>query len=211
MKIFLNSLLLILLLCAVLVFNLLAHEFGHCLTMTAFGGTCDSVHAMPGIQVWPLSEFGRLDVENWSGSIAWTYLSGELPSIWHDGLVSLMGSGSTAIISVLALIILWVFRFPKWVTWGLFFQSWLFLDILTYTILPEWFGLRHFFFIGGTSAEPLYGAIRMGIARDTFIVFVLIFSALMIVGCLAALYHRLGVGRSWRLWRGIQSGDGGGL
>lgn len=76
---------------------------------------------------------------------------------------------------------------------GLFIQSWMFLDLLTYTILPEWFGLRHFFFIGGSTPEPLDGTAQMGIARETFIAFVLVFSALMTLGCLAAVYYRLGI------------------
>jgi hypothetical protein len=48
----------------------------------------------------------------------------------------------------------------------------------------------------------------MGIARETFIVFVLIFSTFMTVGSLSAMFHRLNVGKTGRLWRIIQSRDG---
>jgi hypothetical protein len=60
----------------------------------------------------------------------------------------------------------------------------MFLDLLFYTILPRWFGLRHFFFIGGDYPEPLDGAIQMGIPESRFIAGILIYSALMIAGCL---------------------------
>jgi hypothetical protein len=62
-------------------------------------------------------------------------------------------------------------------------QSLMFLDLLFYVILPRWFGLRHLFFIGGDSPEPLNGAIKMGINESIFIAGVLVYSSLMAAGC----------------------------
>jgi len=61
-------------------------------------------------------------------------------------------------------------------------QSIMFVDLLTYTILPHWFGLPHFFVVGGRTPEPLDGAIQMGISESTFIAAVLIYSLFMSVG-----------------------------
>lgn len=195
MKTILNFFALFLIFCMVLFFNLLAHEFGHCLTMNAVGGGCSGVYILPGIQVWPPGEFGQAYLAPWPGYIGMAVYSDMPPSMWHSGLVSLLGSGSTALLSMLALVALWMFHLPKWARWPLFFQSWMFLDLLTYTILPEWFGLQHFFFIGGYTPEPLDGAAQMGLAQEIFIALVLVFSALMTAGALAALYQRLIVGR----------------
>lgn len=102
----------------ILGFNLLAHEFGHCLTMNAVGGGCAGIYVMPGVQVWPLSQLGQQAPGFWGGYIGMAVYAAAPPSSWHGGLVSLMGSGMTAIFSVLAVAALWLFRFPKWIGWG---------------------------------------------------------------------------------------------
>jgi hypothetical protein len=51
-----------------------------------------------------------------------------------------------------------IFRPQGWGRFPLLAQSFMFLDLLFYTILPHWFGLRHFFFIGGDTPKPLNGA-----------------------------------------------------
>lgn len=170
------------------VVNILIHEFGHCLTIEAVGGKCESIHVGPGLQVWPLSAFGRSDSGQWDGFIAYTSYSQVAATDRANGLTSLMGSGSVALLSLLSLLGLYAFDPRGWLRFPLLAQSLMFLDLLFYTILPHWFGLRHMFFIGGDDPEPLLGAIRMGIPEGTFIAAVLIFSAGMTIGCVGYVW-----------------------
>lgn len=168
----------------VAVLNLLIHEFGHCITIDRVGGECEGVYVYPGVKIWPLSEWADEYPGTWSNYVGLALYARPAPTEYMDGLVSLMGSGSTAIASFLALVGLYIFRPRGGVRTLLLAQSVMFIDLLTYTILPRWFGLPHFFFIGGTDPEPLEGAIQMGIPESTFIAAVLIFSLLMSVGSL---------------------------
>jgi hypothetical protein len=177
-----------------LLVNLLVHEFAHCITMNSISDGCEGVYVFPGRKVWPLSGFGETyqgDWENYIG-LANYYPDRLAPTRPLDGFVSLVGSGSTAILSLIALMTLWLLRPQGWVERLLLIQSLAFGDILTYTILPGYFGLPHFFFFGGLYAEPLEGAISMGIDRNSFVVGVLVFSALMFAGWLLYLSrHRI--------------------
>ena len=178
-----NSLLFLLVFMVVAVLNLLLHEVGHCITMIAVGGGCEGMYVYSGIQIYPLSEFGQEYGEGWPQEALGAAVSaGSAPSEWAGGLISLMGSGTTAILSFLALIGLYLFR-PRGGRRRLVVaQSLMFLDLLTYTILPHWFGLPHFFVIGGTRPEPLNGALQMGISETAFVAGVLIFSLVMTLG-----------------------------
>lgn len=163
--------------------NLLVHELAHCLTMDAVGGKCESIHVLPGVRVWPVSQIGQPYPGTWNNYFGLTHFSEGAPSTEAGGLVSLMGSGSVAILSALALAALFIFRPAGWLRYPLLAQSLMFLDLLFYTILPHWFGLQHFFFFGGSTPEPLNGAVAMGIPEPAFLAGVLVFSLLMTVGC----------------------------
>jgi hypothetical protein len=178
-----SSLLFLIVFVLVAGLNLLLHEFGHCLTMNAVGSECEGVYVYSGIQIFPLNEFGEEFGEGWpQEALGAAVPARSAPSQWADGLISLMGSGSVAILSFLALLGLFLFR-PRGGRRRLFLaQSLMFLDLLTYTILPHWFGLPHFFVIGGTRPEPLNGAIEMGISEFEFIAGVLVFSLVMTLG-----------------------------
>jgi hypothetical protein len=102
-----------------------------------------------------------------------------------------MGSGSTAIISMLALVGLYDLHPRGWVRFPLLAQSFMFLDLPFYTLLPHWFGLPHLFFIGGNTPEPLDGALAMGIPEPAFIAGVLIYSAAMLAGCLGYVWNSM--------------------
>jgi hypothetical protein len=170
------------------ILNTLVHEFGHCFTVEIVGGECESIYVMPGVQVWPLTGFGQAYPSLWEKYIALTYYAEIAPTEQSRGLTSLMGSGSVAILSLLALLGLYLFRPHNWLRLSLLAQSFMFPDLLFYTILPHWFGLRHMFFIGGNTPEPLNGAIRMGISESVFIGGVLIYSAFMLLGCLVYIW-----------------------
>lgn len=184
-----NILVFVLVLGLFAVINLLVHEFGHCFTINAVEGECESIYVMPGIKVWPLTTFGQRYPDQWERSIALTFYAKSAPTEQAGGFVSLMGSGSVAALALLALFGLFIFRPQGWTRFPLLAQSLMFLDLLFYTILPRWFGLRHFFSVGGDTPEPLNGAIKMGIPEPMFIVGVLIYSGLMIVGCLAYVWQ----------------------
>jgi hypothetical protein len=144
---------------------------------------------MPGIKVWPLTGFGQRYSGSWNNYFGLTQFSQSASTEWAHGLVFLMGSGAVTILSLLALIGLCAFRPKGWVRFPLLAQSLMFLDLLFYTILPRWFRLRHFFFIGGDYPEPLNGAILMGIPESVFIAGVLIYSALITAGCLRYVWQ----------------------
>jgi hypothetical protein len=178
-----SSLVFLLVLGLVAVINLLVHELGHCLTMNAVGSECEAIYVHPGIKIFPLNEIGQKYGDEWpQGAVGATVYASAAPSEWTRGLVGLMGSGSVAVLSLLVLLGLYLFR-PRggWRSL-LVAQSIMFLDLLTYTILPRWFGMPHFFVAGGRDPEPLDGAIRMGISESVFITAVLVFSLLMTAG-----------------------------
>lgn len=189
MKTIRNILVFVLVLGLFAVINILVHELGHCFTIDAVGGKCDGIYVMPGVKVWPLTALGQPYPDQWEKFIALTFYSKFAPTERRRGLVFLMGSSSTAILSLLALIGLYIFRPQNWLRFPLLAQSFMFLDLLFYTTLPHWFGLRHLFFIGGDTPEPLNGAIKMGVPEPMFIAGVLIYSGLMIVGCLAYVWQ----------------------
>lgn len=174
--------------------NLLLHEFGHCITIDNVGGDCEGVYVPPGVKVWPLSEFGEPypDPDRWDNAMGRAVYERSAPTQEARGLVSFMGSGATAILSLIALLSLWILEPRGWGRNLLMIQSLFFGDLLFYTILPEWFGLRHLFIVGGDSPEPLEGAVAMGFARGDVIIGVLIFSGVMFIGWLAY---------AWRIWK----------
>ena len=177
-----SSLVFLIVLGLVAFLNLLVHEFGHCLTINAVGGECGGVYVYPGVKIFPLNELGQKYDKAWEGAIGLTNYASPPPTERARGIVSLMGSGSVAILSLLALVTLYVFHPHKGMRTLLLAQSIMFLDLLTYTILPRWFGLPHFFIVGGTDPEPLDGAVQMGVPESTFIAAVLIFSLFMVIG-----------------------------
>lgn len=186
--------LLLLLLAAVIavVFNFIFHEFGHCITIDQVGGKCEGVYAPPGVKIWPPSGIGDPYLGEWDNAMGMTVYEEAAPTQAARGFVSLMGSGSSALVSFVALLALWILEPRGWWRTLLMIQALFFGDLLFYTILPEWFGLRHFFFIGGSTAEPLEGAVNMGIERGDFITGVLAYSGVMFVAWL---------GYAWMSWR----------
>jgi hypothetical protein len=195
MKAIRSTLVFLLVLGLITLTNVLVHEFGHCLTINAVGGKCEGVYVMPGVRAWPLTAFGEPYSGAWGKAIGRVSYDQGAPTLQADGLASVMGSGSVAALSLLALVGLYIFHPRGWARFPLLAQSLMFLDLLFYVILPHWFGLRHLFFIGGASPEPLNGAINMGIRESVFIAGVLIYSALMTAGC---------AGYIWQSTRGLQ-------
>ncbi len=189
MKTVWNILIFVLVLGLFAVINVVLHEAGHCYTIDAVGGKCDGIYVIPGVRIWPLNALGQHYPQDWGKNLALTFYAEAAPTSQASGFVSLMGSGSVAALSLLALFGLFIFRPQGWVQIPLLAQSFMFLDLLFYTILPRWFKLRHFFVIGGASPEPLDGAVKMGIPESVFITGVLIYSGLMLAGCVAYIWQ----------------------
>lgn len=186
-----SSLIFLVVFVVVAMLNLLLHEVGHCLTMIAVGSGCEGIYAYSGIQIFPFNQFGQEYGPGWPhGALGAAVPAGSAPSQWAEGLILLMGSGSTAILSFLALIGLYLIRPRGGVRILLLAQSLMFIDLLTYTILPYWFGLPHFFVAGGPDPEPLDGAVQMGYTESVFIAAVLVFSLLMTLGLVRYIKQR---------------------
>lgn len=161
--------------------GLFVHELGHGITAKALGGEFRGLYVFPGVQVWPNA--GQSYEGDWGLNVGLAVTApGAGWGRWERGLVSLMGSGATMGLAVVALVSLWLLQPQGWLSHVLVAESLLYVDILFYTVLPAWFGMRHWFFFGGQTPEPLDGAELMGCPRWMFIALVLGASALMTLG-----------------------------
>ena len=89
-------------------------------------------------------------------------------------IVTLLGSGTTYLVSVLCLFILY-FKKPS----GLGFKvlmcgALLYWDLLLYCVMPTVFGLPHLILVGGDTPEPLISLVQIGIAKPIAITMVLL-------------------------------------
>lgn len=162
------------------VAGLLVHELGHGITAELLGGKFNGLFVMPGVQIWPNP--GEVFPNDWQGYIGlvdFTYGSDWENGGWQAGLVEIMGSGSNLIFATLALAVLWLFRPNGWIRYLLIAESLVFIDLLFYTFLPT-FGLRHWVFFGGDTAEPLLGALKLGIPVWIFMLFVALVSSMIL-------------------------------
>ena len=158
------------------IVGLFVHELGHGITAEVLGGEFRGLYVMPGVQVWPHP--GQSYAKAWPGYVGLADLKIDG---WQAGVVDLMGSGSNLLVAALALGALWMFRPHEWSRRLLVAEALMFVDLLFYTFLPQ-IGLRHFFFIGGDYAEPLEGAVRLGVPAWAFMLLVALVSALMTWG-----------------------------
>jgi hypothetical protein len=143
--------------------GLFLHEMGHGIVACFFGGTITYVEVMPGIELYP-----GIASHPWNGLIA--QIGYDLPNItsFQEGFIHLMGSGTTLVISSLLLLILIFFTPRGKIRWFTGLLIALFpLDIITYSIFPA-LGWRHWIVFGGRTAEPVNGAIAMGIAKQAY-------------------------------------------
>ena len=100
------------------VVGLIVHELGHGLTAQALGGRFLGLWVFPGIELWP--EFGDYYTGPFTYFGLTLFAGGPDWSDWQWGLAGLMGTGSTFIISVVALGLLLLLR-PKGPCATLFF------------------------------------------------------------------------------------------
>jgi len=94
----------------------------------------------------------------------------------QDGYISLMGSGLNYLLSLASIIYLYLTKQR-----GILFilavaGAFLFYDILSYTIFPIFFDLRHLIFWGGTAPEPILALTKLGINQNFSVTFIIIVS-----------------------------------
>jgi len=128
------------------------HESGHALTTLAFGSKIES------IKVRFPRKFGFFRIKYSQPGVD-----------WQRGLTALMGTGSTAILGYMLVLVMLRTRSPQWLRLGVlsvaFVCAW---DMFLYATLPL-FGLRRFLLFGGRHAEPVSGAQMIGIPTWLFL------------------------------------------
>jgi hypothetical protein len=144
--------------------GLIVHEGGHGAAAWMLGGGVTRVVLFPGIQILPtISEVPWNGV---FGSISYSLPAGGF-SNWDIGFIRLMGAGTTALLALIASMLILILKngFPKnllLIVAGLWP-----LDLLSYSIFPH-FGLRHWVLFGGLQSEPYEGAMGMGISQPAY-------------------------------------------
>lgn len=183
------------------ILTVLTHEIGHAVTGKAVGLGTPIIHVWPGIQLYPdfgatlssddlhkrfvasvsfLPESKNLMLDFPKQHEFWNLtptikLSSKRPH--HEdsssSFVGFMGSGTTYFFSVVCIIFLLMFK-PKGVLRNLIvLGSFLFYDILCYTVLPVFFGAPHLIVIGSNEPEPINAMVAMGIPFDVSVTLVI--------------------------------------
>lgn len=144
-------------LCSGAILGIILHEAAHTIAILFFGGKIEAIILSPYIQIYPEIRF--LPFNNHMGDVIHTpQLSDNA-----EGLIALSGSGLTGFIALWGLFLIQKISLKKSVrivtTIMFLIFAW---DIISYSILPN-IGLLHWGFIGGETAEPLIGALLLGI------------------------------------------------
>ncbi|MFN0204939.1 MAG: hypothetical protein ACKVS6_01340 [Planctomycetota bacterium] len=121
---------------------------------------------MLGLQVWPEIHY------KWSadylGYVNWSNITNETHRHW----MSLAGSASTFIVSILTLTLFYIKSWSGWRRDALFWLSLWWFDLLTYT-LPV-LGVRKYIIFGSYRTEPHDAAVALGVPSLVFIIFVFV-------------------------------------
>jgi hypothetical protein len=187
------------LICIVLPLSVVTHEFGHAITGLSLGLNNPSVSVWLGWQIYP--ELDRSQQVDWPKSgIAQTRFSfynthmrienslayqaqdiqfkptGPVFSVSlsdkENSLVLLMGSGLNWLLSVLALYFLMIFKNNKAMLITCTPFALLYYDLVSYSLLPTFFDLRHWIFWGSNEAEPLLALTQIGVHHNLSVVII---------------------------------------
>ena len=193
--------------------SVLIHEVGHAVTGKVFGLGTPILNIWPGIELFP--SFGaNVSTTTWpESSVAYVSFIPEAPrfvvefpeltqslklipelkavtknTYQEDAflpIVGLMGSGTTYLISLFCTLYLYILK-PKGAYRVLTASgTFLFYDILCYTVFPFFFGMPHLIFIGGSHPEPIICLVSIGISFEIAVTLVLGICAAQIM----ALYY----------------------
>jgi hypothetical protein len=162
--------------------GILWHELvGHGLTGVFLGGRITHVEIL-GVVLYP-----DLSWNGWDGSYGKATVYG-VTSTTGQWLVSLNGSMSTWLVSLISVLLLWIRPWgPVCRTILVVLGLW-WIDLLTYT-LPS-FGLRRSIFWGGTYSEPYEAAVSLGVPGPLFQSFVVVSSAVLATAAYMACRQR---------------------
>jgi hypothetical protein len=177
--------------------SVVTHEFGHAITGQLLGKKNARIIVWPGWQIYP--EFDSSRQAEWpKGAIAQTMFVPQNPHLIienspnhlaqkilfkpavrvssgslnekENGLVLLMGSGLNWLLSVIALCFLMIFKNNKIILIGCTPFVFLYYDLVSYSLLPTFFDLRHWIFWGSNQAEPLLALTQIGVHPNLAVV-----------------------------------------
>lgn len=151
---------------------------GHALVGVVYGGRVRQVVVL-GTELYP-----RVAWIGWEGWFGSCHVDG-LPSAAAERVVSLAGSVSTWLVSVVACVVLYVRRWRGLARAALVCASLWWIDLVTY--LQPALGLRRWLFWGATHSEPYEAAIALGIPGALFLTLALGSSALLAAALAARL------------------------
>ncbi len=179
----------------------LVHEMGHAWTIGHIPTVKSSIYIWPGYQVYP--QIGMKFPEAWpEKTVAFTYVAlyskfkpdGSDP-LKHQGLLAqtvghlalLAGSGATSLLSLLSLFLMSLFRPKGLCSWVLVAGSLMHLDMLTYTVFPVFFNVRHLILWAGEIPEPVEALFGLGVSRGFSVTAIILLSLVQFFW----LYHLL--------------------
>ena len=178
------------------VFSVIIHESGHLITAELLGKSNNTLYVWPGIEIYP--QFSTELTRDWpdsSLSILYAFPKPEINGIidlsdWRRtlGIIKLMGSVSTLIVSMLSILILLVFRPIAPIRNALLVGSFFYYDILTYTVFPHFFNLKHLIVIGGSDPEPITALKAIGFSTANSIQLILSICLFVMLSQLYVLY-----------------------
>jgi len=163
--------------------SIVFHELGHVLAARWVGIKSPMIYVWPGYEVFPHMATAYPDA--WpKGELAFVRFgaSDQVVSSSQFGLVEVMGSGLNFILAIGATGIICTRRLKGFWFYTCLCFAFLSYDLLTYSVFPTVFNLRHLIFWGGDSAEPLVGLTNLGFNPSY---------ALVIIGMLIALQFLL--------------------
>ena len=137
------------------VSTLIIHELGHAVAAVAMGGEVTA------LRLWGFTIFPEFSFSGFEGGYL-GYTNWTLPvfSPIKNALILMMGSGTTLIVSLVSIKLLYVLKPRSFViNTTLFFFALTYLDIVTYS-----FGLRF-----SASREPLDAALTLGIGKGVWL------------------------------------------
>lgn len=140
------------------------HESGHAIVALSYGRHIEELRIGPCLQIYPKLKLVTINRD--FGEVQHDPPQSRL----EEGLREIAGSGSTAIVAFLGMILLRRLHLTRRKSFTAcvvnIVLAW---DIISYSIFPR-IGLRHWIFVGGADTEPLRGVILLGIPEFAYYV-----------------------------------------
>lgn len=212
-----------------IILTIFIHEAGHAITGKILGLGNPIIYVWPGVELYP--NFGLPNPDDtWpENALAYvSFMSETKPLVVEfsentkslslnptlkftstlsnkvgtsNPIVGFMGSGTTYLISLFCTVYLWLFNpkgsFRNCIVLGTF----LFYDLLFYTVFPIFFGVSHLVLIGGDKAEPIIHLAKMGVPIWISVTLVIVccflqVNALIKIALRDRLFDKFGLGNA---------------